>query len=131
MKDNRAVSPRRPDYNRLYASYCKERYGGRNGKEMFQSLTEIVATYEENNPCSVITYQEYQEQENAITPFILTILSPLMRRVHEMVSVVNLHCSTQGRSVYCNMGGGGEVHENCWVYLCFSLRPQAWEFWTC
>ena len=68
LKDNRAFSPRRPDYNRLYASYCKERYGARNGSEMFSALSEDIETYLKNNPGAIITFQEYQENEDSICP---------------------------------------------------------------
>ena len=40
-KADRSLSPRRPDYNRLYTAYCKEKYGSKNGIENFQKDTHV------------------------------------------------------------------------------------------
>jgi len=39
---DRSISPRRPDYNRLYSDYCKEKYGDRNGVGMFAHLSDVI-----------------------------------------------------------------------------------------
>ena len=84
-KADRSICPRRQDFNRLYADFCKEKYGARNGKEMFDSLNYRVAAYQEENPESTVEFQRYEENGENITPFILTIVTPLMKRVHLMV----------------------------------------------
>ena len=86
---DRSVCPRRPDFNRLWSAYCKERYGAKNGPEMFETLHEKVDHYKKCNLESRITMQRYVESENPEDkqPFILTILTPLMKRVHNMVNI--------------------------------------------
>ena len=91
-KADRSISPRRPDYNRLYADFCQEKYGANNGSPMFDALDEVIDTYIEQNEQSSIKMQRYEEvQEDGrtrIQPFILAIVTPLMKRVHTMVRFV-------------------------------------------
>ena len=86
-KADRSLCPRRPDFNRLYSTYCKEKFGAKNGPEMFQRLHEKAEEYMASNTESCVTMQKYEERENSqeSQPFILTILTPLMKRVHYMV----------------------------------------------
>ena len=91
LKSDRSICPRRPDFNRLYSSYCKEKYGPKNGKEMFEHLDQKVSLYKESCPESNVSFQQYEEIEDTITPFILVIITPLMIRVHTMVSLVDLN----------------------------------------
>ena len=86
-KANRSISPRRPDFNRLYQSYCKEKYGERNGSKMFEQLNEIVNSYQLENNDSAIKFQAYEESDDRVSPFILVILTDLMKRVHLLVSL--------------------------------------------
>ena len=37
QKADRSMCPRRQDFNRLYADFCTERYGARNGLAMFSA----------------------------------------------------------------------------------------------
>ena len=86
---DRSISPRRPDYNRLYSDYCKQKYGDRNGVGMFAHLSDVIENYQLENPATSIAFQPYEEtidgNEKIITPFILVMITDLMTRVHEMV----------------------------------------------
>ena len=86
-KADRSQCPRRQDFNRMYAHFCKDKYGNRNGKEMFESLQERAKVYKEEHAEASIEYQEYEELEENVVPFILVIITPLMKRAHKMVSV--------------------------------------------
>ena len=44
-KADRAITPRRPDFNRLYQTYKKEKYGERNGSVMFAQLDQVIQEY--------------------------------------------------------------------------------------
>ena len=87
---DRSISPRRPDYNRLYNEYCREKYGDRNGVGMFSHLSEVIESFQSENPDTVVAFQPYEEsyegKEKVVTPFILVMITDLMKRVHEMVS---------------------------------------------
>ena len=88
VKADRSKAPRRQDFNRLYNTFCKERFGARNGHGMFQCLEERIEQYKENNPDCFAKMQRYEEcddNETIVQPFILTVVTPLMKRVHEMV----------------------------------------------
>ena len=84
-KSDRAITPRRPDFNRLYNTYCQERFGARNGTAMFETLNSKICDYVQNNKGANIKFQEFSETESEVIPFIVTILTPLMARVHTMV----------------------------------------------
>ena len=83
---DRSLAPRRPDFNRLYQAYCEEKYGSRNGVEMFANLDKVIEEYKDQNPTSSVRYQPYLEVDDQKQPFILTVITPLMHRVHEKAS---------------------------------------------
>ena len=85
-KSDRSITPRRPDFNRLYASYCKDKYGAKNGSEMFENLHSRIEEYITNNEGASIKFQKFAEYEEEMVPLILTIITPLMQRVHFLVS---------------------------------------------
>lgn len=85
MKADRSVVPRRPDFNRLYASFCDEKYGAKNGEKMFDALEAVIEEYMEANEGSIIQFQRFKQIEKETQPFIMTIVTPLMKRVHAMV----------------------------------------------
>ena len=85
-KADRSVCPRRPDYNRLFQAYCREKYGDRNGSAMFEQLSEVIREYQLEKPDLAIAFQAYEESGEAVTPFILVMITDLMKRVHQMVS---------------------------------------------
>ena len=92
-KADRALTPRRPDYNRLYQAYSKEKFGARNGVEMFTHLDEVIKDYIKEYVDATIQFQPYEEDvgedgEPVITPFILIIVTERMKRVHKFVSTV-------------------------------------------
>ena len=91
-KADRSLTPRRPDFNRLYQAYKKEKYGERNGPVMFAQLSQVIEDYIKNYIDATIRYQPYQEEvgdeeETLVTPFILAIVTEQMKRVHKLVSV--------------------------------------------
>ncbi|XP_066923705.1 uncharacterized protein [Clytia hemisphaerica] len=82
-KADRSKCPRRRDFNSLYIKFCKEKFGGKNGADMFEKLKERINQFEENMDGIKVAYQLYNEDENSA--LILAILTPLMIRVHRMV----------------------------------------------
>ena len=84
-KADRSICPRKHDFGRLYADYRREKYGGKNGELMFQALDARVKQYCEENSDSSVEFQKYVECGENVTPFILAIVTPLMKRVHEKV----------------------------------------------
>ena len=103
-KSDRSLCPRRPDFNRLYQTYCRERYGGRNGAAMFEHLNEVVESYLEENKESKIEFQAYNETDDTTIPFILVMMTDLMKRVHQMVRLENLYFSfinNVGNTTFC------------------------------
>ena len=52
---------------------------------MFQHLEQKILTYTEKYPESNVKFQRYEETKLSVTPFTLTIVAPLMKRVHTMV----------------------------------------------
>ena len=85
IRSDRSKCTRRPDFNRLYNIYCKDKYGSKNGKEMFENLEEKISEYQIRHPESAVELQRYEETEESVTPLILVIVTPLMKRVHLMV----------------------------------------------
>ena len=86
-KADRALCPRRPDFNRLYYSYCTEKYGARNGSEMFEQLDQVVIEYKAQHKNASVAFQAYEESGNEIIPFILVIVTEQMKRIHQLVRV--------------------------------------------
>jgi len=84
IKADRSICPKRPDFNRLYSAFNREKYGSKNGKEMFQQLDPNVCDYIEKYPEFSIEFQQYEDSDEHVQPFILTIMTPLMKRVHSM-----------------------------------------------
>ena len=60
---------------------------------MFAHLSEVIAGYQLENPDTTIAFQPYEEsfdgKNKVISPFILVMITDLMKRVHEMVSHFN------------------------------------------
>ena len=83
QKADRSKCPRRGDFYNIYTHYCKELYGAKNGELMFSALEEKISSIKENNPDIIIKSQTYDETIKQ--PFILTIVTPFMKRVHAMV----------------------------------------------
>ena len=84
QSSDRSKCPRRRDFNSLYIKYFGEIFGGRNGPEMFEKLEEKITSLKDHWEEARIEYQLYDKKSNST--FILTIVTPLMVRVHKMVS---------------------------------------------
>ena len=82
MLADRAINP---DYNyivRLFQEYRHNTLGSRNGRNMFNRLTEVIESYN-NSDNGRAVMQMYDSQ--AGNAFILCIVTSLMCRVHEKV----------------------------------------------
>ena len=87
QKSNRSLAPRRPDFNRLYQAYCQEKYGSRNGAEMYSHLNQVVSSYLQEEHDALVTFQAYEQTEEETITFILAMVTPQMKRVHNMVRI--------------------------------------------
>ena len=87
-KVDRSITPRRRDFNTLYKKYCLENFGGKDCAEMFEKLGEKIEQFLQMEPESRIEYSTYNTDEDS--PFILAIVTPLMQRVHSMVSHISM-----------------------------------------
>ena len=75
-KADRSQCPRRPDFTRLYSAYNKDKYGGRNGSDMFDQLKEVLEEYQVEWEDASIMFQEYEDyEEDTVTPFILVVIT--------------------------------------------------------
>ena len=83
-KADRSITPRRRDFNYLYKKYCLACFGGKDSAEMFEMLASKIEEFTQKEPDTRINYQVYNTEEES--PFILAIVTPLMQRVHTMVS---------------------------------------------
>ena len=93
-KADRSLTPRRPDFNRLYVTYKEEKYGVRNGAEMFAQLDQVIQEHIKEFTDASIKFQAYEEEvgedeETLVTPFILVIVTEQMKRVHKNVSLLH------------------------------------------
>ncbi len=80
---DRSKVPRRADFNDIYASYNKSLYGTENLKSMYGKINDRIATLKEKDDDYSMCLQEFDEMLNR--PFILTIVTPLMKRIHKWV----------------------------------------------
>ena len=91
-KADRSLTPRRPDFNRLYQTYKNEKYGEKNGPVMFAQLEQVIKDYIEEHTDATIDFQPYSEEVTededgmVVKPFILVIVTDQMKRVHKLVS---------------------------------------------
>lgn len=83
-KADRSCCPRRFDFNVLYAKFCVEQFGGKNGPEMFKLLEEKIQLLKEEDEDLHIEYKIHDRKESS--SLIIAILTPLMNRVHKKVS---------------------------------------------
>ena len=86
QKADRSLCPRRRDFNFLYSQYCRDKFGGKNGTEMFKNMETRINSYLEENKDSKIKYQLFDGPLEQ--PLIISIMTPLMCRVHEMVRLL-------------------------------------------
>ena len=81
---DRSEAPRRNDFNEIYAEFKKERFGTGSLVDMFSRLEERIKTLKEADEEYTIEYQPFEEKLDQ--PFILVVITPLMKRVHKLVS---------------------------------------------
>ena len=70
--------------NFVHRKFCEEMFGGKNGEIMFEELKNNLERLEREQLVKM-KWQMYNESEE--TPLIITIVTPLMERVHTMVSM--------------------------------------------
>ena len=80
---DRSQAPRRKDFNDIYTEFKKEQFGCGSLSTMFSALEERIKNLEEKDEDYVMTFQKFDEAINQ--PFILVIITPLMKRVHKLV----------------------------------------------
>ena len=80
---DRSKVPSRRDFNNLYTEYKKNRYGSKNLTEMFSVLNMRIKELRKQHEDYTFKFQEFNEAEDQ--PFILAVVTPLMKRVHGQV----------------------------------------------
>ena len=80
---DRSIVPRRPDMNRLYGLFTKEMFGNNNIETMFEKLETKIDQLGQESGDYTFKLQKFDEQTSQ--PFILVVITPLMKRVHQMV----------------------------------------------
>ena len=83
---DRSAVPRRNDFNNIYGEFNRKAYGTESLSAMFECLHQRVAALKHENQDYSLTVQEFDEKMNQ--PFILVIITPLMKRIHKMVTSV-------------------------------------------
>ena len=78
-----------PDINRLYNKFTQDRFGTKKLQSMYNKLEEKIKTLKSDNKTYDFKLQKFDEECD--TPFVLVIITPLMRRVHSMVSHFGLY----------------------------------------
>ena len=81
---DRSEAPRREDFNRIYSDFKEERFGTGSMSDMFSALEERIKDLKEKDAEYTIEYQKFDETINQ--PFIMVVITPLMKRVHKLVS---------------------------------------------
>ncbi len=80
-KADRSVTPRQRDFRHIYEQYGKQKFGGKNG-EMFEKLAEKIEQYKAKNDEASVDFQMYDGDD---VPLLVSIVTPLMKRVHKEV----------------------------------------------
>ena len=86
---DRSKIPMRRDFNKLYTEFKSLKYGSKNLATMFAKLKTKVDELKDSNKDFLMQFCAFDEDENC--PFILALVTPLMRRVHEMVCTCSLY----------------------------------------
>ncbi|CAG8629716.1 19316_t:CDS:2 [Gigaspora margarita] len=81
--DDRSINPDGTYVKNLYNQFRIAQLGDRNGKGMFDRMQEIVTLYYNNSGKGKAILQTYNS--STTTPFILCIVTNLMKRVHEKI----------------------------------------------
>ena len=80
---DRSQAPRRKDFSDIYTEFKKERFGTGSMSEMFSALEGRIKYLQEKDKEYTIKFQKFDEATNQ--PFILALITPLMKRVHKLV----------------------------------------------
>lgn len=88
---DRSQAPRRKDLftpSIIYTFiYKKEHFGSGSLSNMFSALEERIKGLQEKDEDYIIKFQQFDEAINQ--PFILVVITPLMKRVHKLVNPPN------------------------------------------
>ena len=84
-KLGRYICPRKHDFERLFADFRREKYGGKNGELMSQALDVRVKQNVEESSNSSVSFQKYAEWTSNMS-FIVAIVTLLIKRVYEKVN---------------------------------------------
>ena len=82
---DRSQAPRRKYFNDIYTDFKKERFGTGSMSEMFSTLEERIKCLKQKDEEYIIEFQKFDESIDQ--PFILVVITPLMKRVHKLVSM--------------------------------------------
>ncbi len=82
---DRSEIPRRKDFNDIYSDFKKELYGTGSLSTMFSTLQQRIEVLKEKDEGYTIEFQPFDEETNQ--PFVMVVITPLMKRVHQMVSL--------------------------------------------
>ena len=86
---DRSKAPRRKDFNDIYSLFKKDRFGTGSMSDMFSALEERIECLQKKDQEYTIKYQKFNVEVDQ--PFVLAIVTPLMKRVHKLVSTHNIH----------------------------------------
>ena len=81
---DRSIIPRRPDMNRLYGLFTKDMFGSCDVESMFEMLETKLNLLKQES--SDYTFKLLKFDEKLCQPFILVVITPLMKRVHQMIA---------------------------------------------
>lgn len=110
---DRSKFPRRSDFNNLYVKYNNDKFGSLNLESMYESLQKRITEKELKSPETTIRFQKFDIESN--DPFILSIVTPLMLRVHKKIK-------TSGELVFFDSSGGMEEF-NLRVFIMVTHTP--------
>ena len=83
---DRSIMPSRRDFNNLYTDFKKKTYGSKNIDEMCQMLKTRITEMTANDIEYSFKLNEFSAEEEE--PFILAVVTLLMKRVHEKVFII-------------------------------------------
>ena len=81
---DRSIIPRRPDMNRLYGLFTNDMFGNCNVETKFEALEMKINLLKGES--SDYTFKLIKFDEQLCQPFILVVITPLMKRVHQMIA---------------------------------------------
>jgi hypothetical protein len=80
---DRSQAPCRKYFNDIYTEFKKERFGTGSMSEMFSTLEERFKCLKQIDEEYILEFQKFDESIDQ--PFILVVITPLMKRVHKLV----------------------------------------------